>query len=51
MMKKKFIENISGNLKEFAEYKLVMKFYIVWVLSETQKWEEVVSAEKYLQAI
>ena len=47
----KFIENISENLKEFAEYKLVKKFYIVWVLSETQKWEEDVSAEQYLQAI
>ncbi|MBR3325234.1 MAG: sigma-70 family RNA polymerase sigma factor [Clostridia bacterium] len=47
----RFIENISESYKEFAEYKLVKKFYIVWILNDTQKWEEEVTAEKYLQAV
>lgn len=49
--KERFFQNISENLKEFAEYKLQKKYYIVWILSDFKKWEEEVSAEKYLQAI
>ena len=47
----RFFENISENLKEFSEYKLMKKYYINWILSDVKKWEEEVTIEKYLQAV
>ena len=47
----RFFENISENLQEFAEYKLLQKFYIVWILDDYKKWEEEVGIKKFILAL